>query len=50
MQKSERLFMPWLFEAHVFRLLLFAINGSKHKSNKRKRRACANYNRSWFQV
>jgi len=50
MQKSERLFMPWLFEDHVFRLHLFAINGSKHKSNKRKRSACANYNRSWFQV
>jgi len=30
--------------------LLFAKNGSKHKCNKSKIRACANYNRSWFQV
>ena len=30
--------------------LLFAQNGSKHKSNTRKGRACAYDNHSWFRV
>jgi len=42
--------VPVALQSNYIIHFLFAKNGSKHKSNKEKRRECANNNHSWFQV
>jgi len=37
------------YYVHVLYTFFIRQNGSKHKSNKSKSRACANNNHSWFQ-